>query len=48
MNAEKPQVLWLGTRQQLAKVHIVIAEIQLMSASILISSTVSELFSIVH
>jgi hypothetical protein len=33
MNAEKTQVIWLGTRQQLAKVHI--AEIQLLSTSVI-------------
>jgi len=41
MNAEKAQVIWLGTRQQLAKVNI--GEIQLMSASVAFSETVSNL-----
>lgn len=41
LNAEKTQVIWLGTRQQLAKVHI--AEIQLLSTSVSISSTVMDL-----
>jgi hypothetical protein len=41
MNAEKTQVVWIGTRQQLAKVDI--GELQLMSATISFSTTVSDL-----
>jgi hypothetical protein len=41
MNAEKTQVIWLGTRQQLAKVDI--AEIQLLSTSVYISTTAVDL-----
>ena len=41
MNAEKTQVIWIGSRQQLAKVDI--KEFQLLSANILFSTTVSNL-----
>jgi hypothetical protein len=41
MNAEKTQVIWLGTRQQLEKVNI--DEIQLSSASIPVSTSVVDL-----
>ena len=41
MNAEKTQVIWIGTRQQLAKVNI--SNIQLMSASVAFSETVFNL-----
>ena len=41
LDAKKTQAIWLGTRQQLAKVHI--AEIQLFSTSVPISSTVMDL-----
>ena len=38
MNAEKTQVIWIGSRQQLAKVDIV--ELQLLSANVHFSTTV--------
>ena len=41
MNADKTQVIWIGSRQQLAKVDI--KEFQLLSANILFSTTVSNL-----
>ena len=41
MNADKTQVIWIGSRQQLAKVNI--KEFQLLSANILFSTTVSNL-----
>ena len=41
MNAEKTQVIWLGTRQQLAKVDI--ADPQLLSTSVYISTTTVDL-----
>ena len=41
MNAEKMQVIWIGSRQQLAKIDI--KEFQLLSANILFSTTVSNL-----
>jgi hypothetical protein len=41
MNAEKTQVIWLGTRQQLAKVDI--AEIHLLSTNVYISTTAVDL-----
>ena len=41
MNAEKTQVIWIGSRQQLAKVDIV--ELQLLSANVHFSTTVSNL-----
>ena len=41
MNAEKTQVIWIGSRQQLAKDDIV--ELQLLSANVYFSTTVSNL-----
>jgi hypothetical protein len=41
MNAEKTQVIWIGSRQQLAKVDI--KELQLLSANVQFSTTVSNL-----
>ena len=41
MNAEKTQVIWIGSRQQLAKVDIV--ELQLLSANFQFSTTMSNL-----
>ena len=41
MNPEKTQVIWIGSRQQLAKVDIV--ELQLLSANVHFSTTVSNL-----
>ena len=41
MNAEKTQVIWIGSRQQLAKVDI--EELQLLSANVNFSTTVSNL-----
>ena len=41
MNADKTQVIWIGSRQQLAKVDIM--EFQLLSVNILFSTTVSNL-----
>ena len=41
MNAEKTQVIWIGSRQQLAKVDIV--ELKLLSANVHFSTTVSNL-----
>ena len=41
MNVEKTQVIWIGSRQQLAKVDIV--ELQLLSANVHFSTTVSTL-----
>ena len=41
MNAEKTQVIWIGSRQQLAKVDI--EELQLLSANVHFSTTVSNL-----
>jgi hypothetical protein len=41
MNADKTQVIWLGTRQQLEKVNV--DEIQLSSASIPVSTSVVDL-----
>ena len=38
MNADKTQVIWIGSRQQLAKVDI--KEFQLLSANILFSTSV--------
>ena len=39
MNAEKTQVIWIGSRQQMAKVDI--EELQLLSANVHFSTTVS-------
>ena len=41
MNAEETQVIWFGSREQLAKVDIV--ELQLLSANVQFSTTVSNL-----
>ena len=41
MNAEKTQVIWIGSRQQLAKIDI--EELQLLSAIVHFSTTVSNL-----
>ena len=41
MNAEKTHVIWIGSRQQLAKVDI--EELQLLSAKVHFSTTVSNL-----
>ena len=41
MNAEKTQVIWIGSRQQLAKIDI--EELQLLSANVHFSTTVSNL-----
>jgi hypothetical protein len=41
LNAEKTQVIWIGTRQQLAKVDI--DQLHLMSANVTFSTTVSNL-----
>ena len=41
LNADKTQVIWIGSKQQLAKVDI--KEFQLLSANILFSTTVSNL-----
>jgi len=39
--ADKTQVIWVGTRQQLDKIHI--TELQLQSANVLFAETVSDL-----
>lgn len=41
MNADKTQIIWIGTRQQLDKVDI--AKLQLMSASVQFSTALSDL-----
>jgi len=40
-NADKTQVIWVGTRQQLDKIHI--TELQLQSANVPFAKTVSDL-----
>ena len=41
MNADKTQIIWVGTRQQLAKVNI--SELRLLSVDVPFSTTVSDL-----
>ena len=41
LNADKTQVIWVGTRQQLDKIHI--TELQLQSANVQFADTVSDL-----
>ena len=41
LNADKTQVIWVGTRQQLDKIHI--TELQLQSAIVQFADTVSDL-----
>ena len=41
LNADKTQVIWVGTRQQLDKLHI--TKLQLQSANVQFADTVSDL-----